>query len=214
MRQLPSGILATMATSADYATKGRALKAQATGATTTAFQSPTNAATAFVSPTGRPTRATRQQTLFLARFEGPYGTGAGRTSTESLQLYLRGAGGSNQFLHGSIQLRYVVSRLPDQAPVGVAVMLDRNINNGSQLGLDLTAVPGQIDQQGRVRKFTWTIDSNYSSGYYSSAAGQGTLTVRYGPLPPGRSGAASVAIRGQILSGNVSMQTTNSNLDP
>ncbi|MFO0956718.1 MAG: hypothetical protein U0800_04525 [Isosphaeraceae bacterium] len=114
-----------------------------------------------------------------------------------------------------MQLRFVVPTDPAVQPVGVAILLDRNINNGGQVGLDLTAIPASIDRLGRVTRFTWTVDSSYSSGEFTNASGQGTLKVNYASPPaPGKTSAASLIFRGHILTQGIGNPTTNSDLDP
>lgn len=174
------------------------------------YDGSTSADPLFTTPTGVPTRATRAAAAFRAAFAGPLAQGPGRTSTEAGTVYVRGAGGSTAFLHGSIQLRYIVPRDRSIAPVGIAVLVDRNINNAGELGLDLTAAPNVLDRGGRVRRFSWTVDGNYSAGVFTNAAGQGRLTLRYDPA--GR--VASVVIRGRVLTQGVGDVTATADLDP
>lgn len=211
-RDLLSGIIASMAGNGPLGGRSRGLVE--TRQTNSAFAPPTTPADRFVSPPGTPTAATLARTRFHASFAGPYHVGPGRTSAESAEVYVRGGGRSNFFLHGTTQLRFIVPRDTSLAPVGTIVLLDRNVNNSGQLGLDLTAVPGSADALGRVRRFTWTVDDSYSAGVFTNAAGQGTLEVKYGPVPGrGHIGRASLIIRGRVLTQGIGDPTTNASLD-
>jgi hypothetical protein len=206
-RESLSGIIASAVASGGLAARARPrVHIKATG---TAFTPPTSPPDRFVSPPGVPTKATLAKTRFQATFVGPYHIGPGRTSAESSQLYIRGSGRSNFFLHGTTQLRAAVPTDTTVAPTGVVVMLDRNINNAGQLGLDLTADPSSVDASGRIRRFTWTVDSSYSSGVFTNASGQGTLVVTYG-----NQGIAAMIARGRILTQGVGDPSLNSTLDP
>lgn len=210
-RALQSGVIATMAANARPATVVRTKRA----ADESFFHASTDVSPTMATPPGRPTKATLRQSSFQATFVGPYHLGPGRTSAESRQVYIRGAGRSTAFLHGTLQLRFIVPTDPAVEPVGLAVLLDRNINNSGQIGLDLTAVPGSTDRLGRVTRFTWTVDNIYSSGSYGNASGQGTLKVKYAAPPaPGKTSAASLIFRGHILSMGVGDPTATSDLDP
>lgn len=210
-RALLSGVIATM--SANGRVPAAVRSRQATD--TSFFTDPTTPSPTFVSPPGQPTKATLRQSFFQATFIGPYHLGPGRTSAESRQVYIRGAGRSTAFLHGTLQLRYVVPTDTAVKPVGVAVLLDRNINNGGTIGLDLTAVPGSVDRLGRVTRFTWTVDDIYSGGSFTTASGQGTLKVKYAAAPArGQTSAASLIFRGHVLTQGVGDPTVNSDLDP
>ncbi len=207
-RELLSGIIASSASMVRVKT---GLRVQDVGS---AFALPTAGSNTFVSPPGTPTAETLAKTRFRATFVGPYHVGPGRTSAESSQLYIRGSGRSNFFLHGTTQLRAVTPVDTASAPVGTIVLVDRNINNSGQLGLDLTADPASIDGQGRIRRFTWTVDSNYSSGVFTNAAGQGTLDIKYGRVPgPGKFGMAAMLIQGRVLTQGIGDPTLNAPLD-
>lgn len=210
-RSLLSGVVATISANAlDAAAARPRLNQQGSF-----FTAPTEPSDTMVTPPGRPTRATLRQTFFQATFVGSYHLGPGRTTAESNQVYIRGAGRSTAFLHGGIQVRYIVPTDRTVEPVGVANMLDRNINNGGQLGVDITAVPGATDRFGRVTRFTWTVDSSYSGGVFTNASGQGTLRVKYAGVPVrGKTSPVSMIFRGHILTQGVGDPTATSDLDP
>src|SRR4051794_17418057 len=50
-------------------------------------------------PSGVPSPRQSARQAFVAHFVGPFSVGPGQFSSQAQELYIRGAGGSNQFLH-------------------------------------------------------------------------------------------------------------------
>src|SRR5262249_10452858 len=130
---------------------------------------------------------------FVAKFQGTFNVGPGRYSSEAQQTFVRGAGGSNQFLHGDTQLR-IITPVDPSIPFGGAItMLDRNLNSNSVLGLDLTGdrVTG-VDQAGRPTHLVITqLDPNVSAGRYVEGLASGTVDIRYLPTSTQNRGLVS-----------------------
>ena len=170
-------------------------------------------------PTGTLTPHELKRELFSANFVGPYSIGPGRTSTEAKQIYIRGAGQANTFLHGDIQIRIITPKDPSTQIGGVSAIFDRNLNSNTVLGFDLTAPQQDVDRAGRPNLLSPTIDVNESSGVYDEAFSQGTVSIRYIPSSkhtPGviDQGTAIVKIRAQIYTTGVDFILANSDLNP
>jgi hypothetical protein len=167
----------------------------------------------ILNPSGQPTpREQRRQTL-RATFSGPYTIGPGRFSSQASQVFIRGAGTSNAFLHGDLLLRIATPNDPEQPPTGALTMFDRNASNGSQLGLELTGSRQDVDRFGRPTRFTFTIDHTVSGGVFTQASGSGTLQIRY--LASGRGiGTAQVLARGSVYTLGTTNVLANSDIDP
>lgn len=167
----------------------------------------------ITNPTGVPTAHERLRQRFHATFSGFYVVGPGRFSSQASQISVRGAGRSNCFLHGEMLMKVATPKDPTQPTTGAMTMFDRNMSNGSQLGLLLTAVPGAVDSHGRPTRFTFETDSDVSGGAFTASSGEGILTVRY--QATGRSGGrAFLVARGNVYTlGTVSNQLT-SEIDP
>jgi hypothetical protein len=174
----------------------------------------------LLNPTGVPTPRQQARERFVAQFTGTFMAGPGQFSSQAQQFMFRGAGGSNQFLHGDIQLRAITPLDPTQPLTGETTMFDRNLNSNSVLGLDLVADPTSVDKFGRPTLFTISqLDQNVSSGYYDEGLAQGTVSIRYlsggKPGPHGLSqGKAVVAIHAQIYSIGTDFILTNAQIDP
>ena len=158
------------------------------------------------SPT--PTPIELKRIAFTAWFKGKYAEGPGRYTDQRAQIYIKAAGTSTQFLHGSVQLGLFLPTDPTQTATGVAQINDKNVSStGTEINMNLTAVPGSIDAQGRPTAFTWTVNGN-SAGIYTGATGQGTVQIRYFPggghLHKGFSGSTGVIFQGQITTTGVS----------
>jgi hypothetical protein len=171
-------------------------------------------------PSGEPTPRQRARQTFVARFEGTFAVGPPRFTGETQQLFLRGAGGSNQFLHGDTQLRIITPADPTRPLGGVMVMFDRNINSNSTLGLHVSADRSSLDAAGRpLRLKIDQIDPNISGGAYVEGAAQGTIEIRY--LPNRRrsprafsQGNAIITVRAQVYSIRTAFVLRNADIDP
>ena len=178
---------------------------------------PTNQA---IFQTGNLTPHEQRRQQFVARFVGPYTIGAGRTDTEALQTFIRGAGTANTFLHGDIQLRIITPTDPT-LPIGaVTAIFDRNLNSNTVLGFDPIAQQGNVDRAGRPNHFaTLPIDPNESAGAYDEAFSQGTIDIKYvpnGKHTPGikDQGTAIVTIHAQIYTTGVDFILRNADINP
>ncbi len=230
-RELLSGIIAAMAARPRIV---HTLQNPNVSPTSQFFQPNSNSPYYFLSPLGQPTALTLKRTQFHAFFVGPYNLYPGRTSQETSQIYIRGAGSSNNFLHGDIQIHTVVQpnaannppppnggSLINDPVVGSSTMYDRNNNNNGQLGFALySPTTAAIDKYGRPSTLNWLIDVNTSAGVYGEASGQGTLSIHYGPLKhlkgmkgPGI-GLAYVKITGNILPTSVGSPLANAYINP
>jgi hypothetical protein len=173
-----------------------------------------------IMPTGMLTPRQQKIERFVARFEGPYTIGAGRTSTEALHTFIRGAGWTNTFRHADIQLRIITPKDPALPIAGVSAMFDRNLNSNTVLGLDVSSPQRSTDRAGRPNQFSVvTLDVNSSAGVYDEGFAQGFITIRYlsnGKRSPGvlDQGTAIVVIHAQIYAPNVDFILRNADLNP
>ncbi|MGP0067588.1 MAG: hypothetical protein ACLQGP_28835 [Isosphaeraceae bacterium] len=174
-----------------------------------------------IAPTGNPKPGLLKKEQFSARYVGPYSVVPGKTTTQSTQTLIQGAGTANTMLHSDMQMRLVTPTDPSLPIGGVTSIFDRNINTNTVLGLDLSVPQTDVDQAGRPDSFsTVTLDSNISSGVYVEGYSQGTVTIRY--IPGGRhtipgaisQGTAIVTIHAQIYSSNASFLLRNVSLNP
>lgn len=232
-RALLSGILTVMATTPLHSTRRLSTQAAAMDGSVlvanrfvpsgTSIALPTNqgpqGTNLALTPTGNLTRRELKREQFSATFTGKYAVGPGRTDTESQVTLIRGAGGSNQFLHGDLQIQIVKPTDPTVPFGGVLAIFDRNINSNSALGLDLTAPQGDADAAGRPNALSLSLDTNESSGVYDEGYAQGIVSIRY--LPSARKtpgvisqGTAVVKIRAQIYTTGVDFILANSNINP
>jgi hypothetical protein len=172
-----------------------------------------------LAPTGTLTPHEQRREQFAAVFTGPYTIGPGRTSTEALQTFIRGAGSANTMGHADIQLRIVTPQDPTLPISGVSAIFDRNINSNTTLGFDVAAPAQNVDSHGRPNRFdTVTSDINISSGTYVESFTQGTISIRYlsnGKRTPGiiDQGTAVVVIRAQIYSPSVAFILRKSDIN-
>lgn len=162
------------------------------------------------NPTGIPTPHEILRTRFSAAMSGPFRVGPGRYSTEAAQLFLKGGGTSNTFIHGDYQLRVILPTDPAQPPTGAMTIFDRNQAGGSQLGLLLTGSPADLDAFGRPTRMAFTVDDTVSGGIFTGASGAGVVEIRY--VGRGRNqGTAKVLVQGQVytLGTTYSLATAN-----
>ena len=179
-------------------------------ATASAFAAPAAVNNQVTDPTGIPTPHEALRTRFSAALSGPFRVGPGRYSTEAAQIFLKGGGTSNTFIHGDYQLRIILPTDPATPPTGAMTIFDRNIMAGSQLGLLLTGSPTERDALGRPTRMAFTVDVTVSAGIFTQASGEGTVEIRY--LDRGRNqGIAKVLVQGRVytLGTTYSLATAN-----
>ncbi len=154
-----------------------------------------------------PTPYQQRRMAFNAHFLGKFAQGPGLYTDQRTQVYLKAEGTSNQLLHGAVQLAFSIPLNTATAATGVANLTDKNIaQTGTQIAMDLMAIPGAVDTHGRPTAFNWTVNGG-SGGIYTSASGQGTVQIRYFPggshLHQGFVGSTAVIFTGQITSTGV-----------
>jgi len=173
-----------------------------------------------LQPTGTATSAEVKRQLFTAVYRGPYIIGPGSFSSQSMQVFIRGAGTSTTMLHTDIQMRLAVASDPSLETTGAAAIFDRNLNSNTVLGLDLATPRTNVDSGGRPNQITGvTLDVNSSAGVYDEAYAQGVIDIHYYPSSkkiPGayEQGTAVIKIYAQIYAPNVDFILRNSDINP
>jgi hypothetical protein len=161
--------------------------------------SPTTLNPSLLSPAGI------RRASFRASTNGPFAVSASSFAAESRTIYYVGRITSNQFLHGTLDMRVSTPNLslnPTGLVVGVASLRNRNVAaTGNVVQFDLSADPSTLDQFGRPTTFNWSVDDNGSGGTYGGAAGSGTLTITYTKSGHAKDGAgvASLFFSGLVL---------------
>jgi hypothetical protein len=174
----------------------------------------------ILQPTGTATKAEVKRQLFKAVYQGTYVIAPGSFSSQTLQVFIRGAGTASSMLHSDIQMRLAVASDPSLATTGASVIFDRNLNSNSALGFDLATPRTNVDSRGRPNLITSvTLDVNSSSGVYVEGFAQGQIQIRYFPSKnklPGtiEQGTAVVKIIGQIYAPNVAFILRNADINP
>ena len=104
---------------------------------------------------------------FVAKFSGPFVTGAGRFLDQASQTFITGGGMSSAFLHGNLQVALYTPVNPKGQTTGIAALIVKNVSNtGNLLVLDLQGDTQSLDGGGRPTRFTWTVDGS-SGGTFS-----------------------------------------------
>ena len=150
--------------------------------------------TTDVSPP-RPNEIKRR--AFTAKFSGRVLEEPPRLLDQARQFYLQGPGRTNQFLHGTVQLRYYTPNsvpipIPDPSNPGMPLttlavattgsisMSDRSTQSGGVILGDLTGSPSAVDAKGRPTHFDLAINGGGGSGgIYASSVGSGTVDIAY-----------------------------------
>jgi hypothetical protein len=174
-----------------------------------------------LAPTGTLTQRQLRRERFVARFDGTYTVGAGRTSDELIQTFITAAGSANTIRHGDIQLLLITPKNPSLPIGGTSAIFDRNLNTNTVLGFDEAAPqsPATIDRFGLPSFLTTvSVDVNLSSGTYDEAYAIGTARIHYFPSAtrtPGvlSQGKAIVIFHAQIYTPNVGFILRNANID-
>ena len=174
---------------------------------------PTDTTNQVLFPTGTPTPQEQKRLYFQATMKGSYQVLPGQFSTQARQYALLGTGTSTMFLHGSQQTRIVIPNDAASPITGFMTLVDRNINNGAQLGLRLTAVPGAVDARGRPTHFTYRVDQIVSAGTFAGALGDGTVQIVWGSARHPGQGSASVLVRGRVYASGTTNLMVNGSID-
>ncbi len=134
---------------------------------------------------------------FTATMYGNVRVGPGRVAGQSQLILYRGAGTSNQFLHGWFQMSFATPTDPTAPIQGNADLIEKNVGqSGTELILDVTADPNSL-VNGVPTRFAWTVDGA-SSGFYIGASGSGTGQIVYvtgGHAPQHVGGAVNFGVR-------------------
>ena len=175
----------------------------------------------ILAPTGTASPAEVKRQLFSAVFRGPYVITPGSFSSQTSQVFIRGAGTASSMRHADIQMRLAVASDPTLVTTGSATIFDRNLNSNTVLGLDLATPRTNVDSRGRPNFISSvTLDVNASAGVYDEAFAQGIIEIHYYPSKkkiPGattENGEAIVKIHGQIYSALVAFILRNSSINP
>jgi len=174
----------------------------------------------ILQPTGTATPGEVKRQLFKATYRGPYIIAPGSFSSQSVQVFIRGAGSANTMRHSDIQMRLAVASDPSLETTGASVIFDRNLNSNTVLGFDLATPRSNVDSRGRPNLISGvTLDVNASAGVYDEAYSQGVIDIHYypsGKTVPGaiEQGTAVVTIHAQIYAANVDFILRNSDINP
>jgi hypothetical protein len=138
-----------------------------------------------------------QRRAFTAKFTGKVQEEPPRLLDQARQFYVLAPGTTNQFLHGTVQLRYytpnpVPITIPDPsnpgtplttmafATTGSISMSDRSTQSGGVILANLTGSTANEDSQGRPTHFNLSLNGGGGSGgIYASSTGSGTVDIAY-----------------------------------
>ncbi len=128
----------------------------------------------------RPNEVARRQ--FRATFSGRVLELPPRLVDQARQFYILAPGNTNQFLHGTLQMRYYTPELSSGAKIvtGSLSMADRSTQSGGVILADLSGDPTQVDSKGRPTQMVLTLNGGGGSGgMYASSTGSGTVNITY-----------------------------------
>lgn len=119
---------------------------------------------------------------FKGVFAGRVVEVAPRLVDQERQFAITAPGGTNQFLHGTLQMRYFTpSAVADAGTFsgGALSMSDRSTNSGGVILANL-GFPTQFDGRGRPTAYSFVVNGGGGSGgIYSSSVGNGTVAIIY-----------------------------------
>ena len=151
---------------------------------------------------------------FTARFTGRVQEEPPRLLDQARQFFILAPGTTNQFLHGTLQMRYYTPNsvpipipgtsdpvMPNQplttlaiATTGSLSMSDRSTQSGGVILANLTGSPANEDSQGRPTHFDLSLNGGGGSGgIYASSVGSGTVDIAY------RGNRATVTVHASIF---------------
>ncbi len=136
--------------------------------------------------------------VFKASFTGRVVELPPRLVDQSRQFYILAPGGTNQFLHGTIQMRYYTPSPAAVAPfnqlTGTYSISDRSTASGGVILADLTGDPSKVDGRGRPTQLNFVVNGGGGSGgIYASSVGNGVVNIKY------QGNRASVTVVGSIF---------------
>lgn len=143
---------------------------------------------------------------FKAYFAGPFFIGPGRFSDQASTIYIRGIGGTNQFLHGDFNMAVVTPIDPATPRFGAAVLNDKSTQTSGIIGLDLVATA--VDSRGRPTHLSFESDQNIYSGIYFINKSSGTVDIKYND----KTGQAAVRFNGLVYTNGLASPLVNSDL--
>ena len=136
----------------------------------------------ITTDTSPPTAAEVARRAFKGVFNGRVVELAPRLQDQSRQFAILAPGGTNQFLHGTLQMSYFTPSATANADTfsgGAMSMSDRSTNSAGVILANLDA-PTQVDGRGRPTRYNFTVNGGGGSGgIYSSSVGNGTVTITY-----------------------------------
>ena len=128
----------------------------------------------------RPNEVARR--TFKGAFAGRVAELPPRLVDQARQFLIVAGGNTNQFLHGTLQLRYYTP-LPGSGATmttGSMAIIDRSTASNGVILADLKGDPAQVDGRGRPTRFDFVVNGGGGSGgIYSSSVGNGVLHIRY-----------------------------------
>ena len=128
----------------------------------------------------RPSEVARR--TFKAAFAGRVVESPPRLVDQARQFSIVAGGNTNQFLHGTLQLRYYTPQPGSGAitTTGSFAILDRSTASNGVLLANLTGDPTQVDARGRPTQFDFIVNGGGGSGgIYASSVGNGVLKIKY-----------------------------------
>ena len=128
----------------------------------------------------RPNEVARR--AFRGSFAGRVTELPPRLVNQDRQFAILAGGGTNQFLHGTLQMRYYTPAIGSgaTATTGTFAILDRSTASNGVLLADMTGDPAQVDGRGRPTRFDFTVNGGGGSGgIYASSVGNGSVRIKY-----------------------------------
>ena len=144
----------------------------------TSFDGGSGITTDMAAP--RPNEVARR--TFKAAFAGRVVELPPRLVDQARQFSVVASGNTNQFLHGTLQLRYYTPQPGSGATMttGSFAILDRSTASNGVILADLTGDPTQVDRRGRPTQMNFVVNGGGgSSGVYAGSVGNGVLKIRY-----------------------------------
>ena len=168
----------TLAQLSAEAEGGGAVSGASSGSTSTAAVN-----NQFINPPADavPTPRELKREQFSFKFTGKYQIGPPRFENQTMTIYFKGVGTSTYFLHGDVQVGFVVDKDPSIPASGNSTSYDRNNNTNAAFSFDLIGVPGAVNKQGLPTQFTISTDVNASAGFFDESTSSGLLTIHYLP---------------------------------
>lgn len=135
---------------------------------------------------------------FRGTFAGRVVEQAPRLQDQDRQFFFNLPGNTNQFLHGTLQMRLYTPNATAVSPfdqvTGTFSIADRSTQSGGLILADLTGDPAKVDAKGRPTEVNFFVNGGGgSNGIYASSVGYGKINITY------RGNLAKVQVRGSIF---------------